>query len=319
MKKLIALAVFSACLAPAIAQQYPTRPLTLVVPYPPGGATDIIARIMGKALTTKLGQTVVIENKAGAGTAIGAQAVAQATPDGYTLLLSGNTTFTINPALKARLPYDPMNGFTALGIVGHTSLVLLANPSVKANTVSELTTLAKTQPGKLGYGSFGIGTSAHFAGEIYKVMSGAPINHIPYRGSAPAMADLIGGQIPLTFDTTIAGAPQIASGKVKAIAVTGKKRVPSLPNTPTFAQSGLPDYDLLVWIAMVAPKGLPAAVEQKLTKAIHEATADPATRAELEKAGLEVEYRSPAAYRELVAKELPLFRAYVHKAGIPVE
>ncbi len=319
MKKLFTLALLSACLAPALAQQFPTRPITIVVPYPPGGASDIIARIMGKALTTKLGQSVVIENKAGAGTAIGAQAVAQAAPDGYTLLLSGNTTFTINPALKARLPYDPVNGFTPIGIVGHTALVLLANSNVKVSSVSDVVALAKAQPGKLGYGSFGIGTSTHFAGEMFKVMSGVQLNHIPYRGSAPAMADLVGGQIPFTFDTTIAGAPQVLSGKVKAIAVTSKKRARALPDTPTFAQSGFPDYDLVAWIAMVAPKGLPAAVEQKLTKAIQEASADPITRAELEKAGLEVEYRSPAVYRELVAKELPLFRAYVHKAGIPVE
>jgi tripartite-type tricarboxylate transporter receptor subunit TctC len=318
-KKVLALAALSACFAPALAQQYPNRPITLVVPYPPGGAADIIGRIMGRALTSKLGQSVVVENKAGAGTAIGAQAVAQAAPDGYTLLISGNTTFTINPALKSKLPYDPVNGFTPVGIVGHTALVLLAHPSVKATTVSDVIGLAKAEPGKLSYGSFGIGTSTHFAGEMFKVMSGVQMTHVPYRGSAPAMADLVGGQIPFTFDTTIAGTPQVLAGKVRAIAVTSKKRARTLPDTPTFAQSGFPDYDLVAWIAMVAPKGLPPAVEQRLTKAIQEAGADPVVRAELEKAGLEVEYRSPAVYRELVAKELPLFRAYVHKAGIPVE
>jgi tripartite-type tricarboxylate transporter receptor subunit TctC len=298
---------------------FPTKPITLIVPYPPGGATDILARIMSRGLSAQLGQPVVVENKAGAGTAIGAQALAQSTPDGHTLLISGNTTFTINAALKARLPYDPVNGFTPIGILGQGPLVMLASNSVTVKTAQEVVAMAKAQPGKHGFGSFGIGTSAHFAGEMLKVMAGAPLTHVPYKGSAPAMADLIGGQIPFTFDTTIAAGPQLAAGKVKAIAVTSKKRSAAMPNVPTFAESGYPDYELDIWIAIVAPKAIPSTVEQRLAKAMQDAMNDPAIRADLEKTGIEIGFQPAAAYNARVNKELPMLRAYVHKAGIPVE
>ncbi|MCB2000717.1 MAG: tripartite tricarboxylate transporter substrate binding protein, partial [Rhodoferax sp.] len=188
----------------ALAQDFPQRPLTLVVPYPAGGATDTLARILSKSMAAKLGQPVIVENKAGAGTTIGAAAVANAAPDGYTMLISSNTTFTINPALKSQLPYDPLKSFESIGILGTSPLVLLAHPSVKANTVQELVALAKAQPGKLSFGSFGAGTTAHFAGEMFKAMASVDILHVPYKGSAPAMQDLIGGQIPLSFDTNVA-------------------------------------------------------------------------------------------------------------------
>jgi tripartite-type tricarboxylate transporter receptor subunit TctC len=318
---LILCGVYSAIAPSSHAQtsSYPNKPINLVVPYPPGGATDILARIMARGLGAKLGQPIVVENKAGAGTAIGAQAVAQAPADGYTLLITGNTTFTINAALKSRLPYDPVNGFTAIGILGQGPLVMLANKNLPVNSVQDMVALAKSQPGKLGFGSFGIGTSAHFAGEMIKVMAGAPITHVPYRGSAPAMSDLIGGQIPFTFDTTIAAAPQIAAGNVKALAVTTKKRSASLPKVPTFAESGYPDYELDIWVAIVAPKALPPNLQQQLVKAMQEAMNDPNIRAELEKTGLDIGYQSPAAYQARIAKELPMLRAYVHKAGIPIE
>lgn len=298
---------------------FPDKPVTLVVPYPPGGATDVLARILNKGLSQRLGQPVIVDNKAGAGTAIGAAAVARAPADGYTLLISSNTTFTVNAALKRTLPYDPLQQFEGVGLIGSSPLVLLAHPGVAANTVQELVALARQQPGKFSYGSFGTGTTSHLAGELFRLMTGVDMLHVPYRGSAPAMTDLIGGQVPLTFDTNVAAMPQVAAGKVKAIAVTSRRRYSGLPNVPTVAESGYPEYEMVPWIAVVAPRGLPAEARARLSKALQQTVADPVTRAELEKAGLEVGWQAGSVYEERVARELPLLRAYVHKAKLPVE
>jgi tripartite-type tricarboxylate transporter receptor subunit TctC len=303
----------------ATAAGFPSKPVTLVVPYPAGGSLDTVARILAKALGAKLGQAVVVDNKAGAGTTIGVGAAAQAAPDGHTLLISSNTSFTINPALKSKLSYDPIKSFDAIGLIGGSPLVMLAHPSVPARSVKEVVALAKSKPGKLTYASFGAGTTAHFAGEMFKVMAGADIVHVPYKGSAPAMQDLIGGQVDLSFDINVAAKPHIEAGKVRAIAVTSRQRTPSLVGVPTFAESGLPDYEMVPWLAMLAPRGLPGDVRQVLVKALADALADPATKAELTKVGVDVEYGAPTAYEPRVAKELPLIRAYVHKAGIVVD
>ena len=301
------------------AQEFPTRPITMVVPYPPGGATDTLARIVSKSLTAQFGQAVVVENKAGAGTIIGAQYVANAAPDGYTILITGNTTFTINAALKSKLPYDPLKSFTPLATIGGNSLVMLANLAVPASNVKDVVAMAAKDPGKHGFGTFGLGTSTHFAGEMFQTLSNTKLNHVPYKGSAPAMADLLGGQIPFTFDTTIAAGPQLAAGKVKAIAVTTKARSRSLPTVPTFAESGYPEFDLSIWIALVAPKGLPETVRAKLEKALAEVTRDPISRAELEKTGLDVDFKPGAAYEPAVVKETAVLKSFVQRAGIPVE
>jgi len=305
--------------APALAQAWPTRPVTLVVPYPPGGATDIVGRILAKALSQRLGQPVVVENKAGAGTAIGAGQVAQAAPDGYTLLISSNTTFTVNPALKSKLPYDPLASFESIGTIGSSPLVLLAHPALPARNVQELVALAKAQPGKLSFGSFGNGTTSHFAGEMFKVMTGAAIVHVPYKGSAPAMQDLIGGQIQLSFDTNVASIPQVRAGKVKALAVTSLKASPTMPGVPPVAEAGYPGYEMVPWIVVVAPRGLPAPARSALTRAFAASLADAETRAELVKVGVDVQPEPPAAYERRVAEELPKLRLYVHKAGLTVE
>lgn len=298
---------------------FPDKAVTLVVPYPPGGATDVLGRVLAKGLGDRLGQNVLVENKAGAGTAIGAAGVARAPADGYTLLISSNTTFTINPALKAKLPYDPLTSFESIGIIGSSPLVLLAHPSLKANTVAELVALAKAGPGTLSYASFGTGTTSHFAGEMFKVMAGVDITHVPYRGSAPAMQDLIGGQVQLSFDTNVAAKPQVAGGKVKAIALTSARPSKSMPGVPTIAQAGYEGYQMVPWITVVAPRGLPASVSQVLSRALADTVADPAIRGELERAGVDVSYQPPSAYETRVSEELPLVRAYVHKAKLSVE
>ena len=302
-----------------LAAAFPDKPVTLVVPYPPGGATDTVARIMAKGLTQRLKQTVIVDNRAGAGTVIGAGAVAQAAPDGHTLLISSNTPFTVNPALKPKLPYDPLKSFESIGLLGTSPLVLLAHPSLPANSVAELVALAKSRPGKLSYASFGNGTTSHFAGEMFKLMTGADILHVPYKGSAPAMQDLIGGQVQLSFDTNVAAIPQMQAGKVKGIAVTALKPSPSLPKLPSIAQSGYPDYEMVPWITIVAPRGLNATARTVLSKAFADTLADAGVRAELEKVGIDVAYEPPSAYDARVARELPRLRAYVHKAGLTAD
>lgn len=309
----------TAAFAGSVAWAFPDKPVTLVVPYPPGGATDTVGRIVAKGIGQRLGQPVVVDNRAGAGTVIGATAVAQAQPDGYTLLISSNTTFTVNPALKPKLGYDPIKSFESLGTLGSSPLVLLANPTLAASDLKSLVALARSQPGKLSYGSFGNGTTSHCAGEMFKVMAGVEILHVPYKGSAPAMTDLIGGQVQLTFDTNVAALPQVQAGKVKAIAVTSKQRSATLPNVPTIAEAGYPDYEMVPWITIVAPRGLAAPVKAALSKAFADTIADPATRADLQKAGVDVLWQPGSEYEARVNRELPLLRGYVQKANITAD
>jgi len=309
--------LLTAAVLSATAAAYPERPVTLVAPYPPGGATDIIARIVAKDLGQRLGKPVVVENKAGAGTIIGAGYVAQSAADGYTLLISSNTTFTVNPALRAKLPYDPQKSFEGVAMLGSSPLVLLANPAVPARTVKDVIALAKA--GKLAYGSFGSGTTSHIAGEMFKLAAGIDLLHVAYKGSAPAMTDLMAGQVQFTFDTNVAALPMLQAGKVKAIAVTSAKRSPSMPDVPTIAESGYPGFEMVPWITIVAPRGLPQPVQKTLGKALADTLADPAVRGSLQKAGLDVAYQPGSVYDERVARELPLLRAYVYKARIQAE
>ncbi|TXI67171.1 MAG: tripartite tricarboxylate transporter substrate binding protein [Limnohabitans sp.] len=313
------LAIFLGGISLLAQAAFPEKPITVVVPYPPGGATDILARKLAGPMGQRLGQPVIIENKAGAGTAIGATFVAKSAPDGYTLLISSNTTFTVNAALKNSLPYDPQKDFESVGLIGSSPLVLLAHPKVPANTVKELIALSHKDGKGLNFGSFGVGTSAHMAGEMFKVMTGANMVHVAYRGSAPAMTDLIGGQIPLTFDTSVAAMPQMATGKVKAIAVTSRQRSPQMPQVPSVAEAGFPDYEMVPWIGYVGRRGMPAEVSARLSKAIKDSLNDPAVKAELQKVGLDVLFEPGSVYDKRVAQELPLLRAYVHRANIPVE
>jgi tripartite-type tricarboxylate transporter receptor subunit TctC len=280
----------------------------------------MLGRIVARHMQAQMpGSTIVEENKAGGGTAVGAQAVAQAAPDGYMLLTSSNTTWTMNPALKARLPYDTLKSFESIGTIGSIPLMVVAHPSAPFNTVAELVAHAKAQPGKLNYASFGIGTSSHFAGEMFKAAAGVDIVHVPYKGSAPAMQDLIGGQMPLSFDTNIASVPQMRAGKIKALAVTTARRISNAPEVPTLAEAGLAGFELSAWVSFVAPRGLPEPVRSTLVKALAEAIKSPAMQAELNKAGLEVGYEPPAAFDARVSRELPAMRELVRKANITVD
>lgn len=307
--------------APAMAQEaaFPNKPITLVIPFPPGGATDVLGRLIGKKLGDKLGQTVVIDNRAGGGTTIGASSVASSAPDGYTLLLSSGTTFTVNPAVRAKLPYDPVKSFDPIGITGRTGLILLANKDVPVSDVKQFVAAVKASPDKYSYGSFGAGTTSQFAGEMFFHEAGLKIQHVPYKGSAPAMTDLMGGQIPFTVDTVSAAIPQLKSGKIKAIAVTTAKRSALLPTVPTLAESGYPGLAMDTWLAMVAPRGLPPAVKSRLELTLAQVVADPETRDKMLAVGFEPSYGSAKALADLIDKELPLMRAIAQRANISTD
>lgn len=298
---------------------YPVRPVSLVIPFPPGGATDALGRVLALKLGKELGQPVVIDNRAGAGTVIGASYVSKSAPDGYTLLVSSGTTFTVNPAIRKNLPYDPVKGFDPIGIAGRTGLVLLANSHVPVQSVKQFVDYVKASPEKYSYGSFGSGTTAQFAGETILNATGLKMAHIPYKGSAPAMTDLMGGQIPFSVDTVSAAIPQLKSGKIKAIAVTTAKRSAFLPNVPTMAESGYPQIDMDTWLILAAPKGLPAEVKAKLEKALAAAIADPETRAKLVAQGFEPTYSNASATSALISKEIPLMRAVAARSNITAD
>jgi tripartite-type tricarboxylate transporter receptor subunit TctC len=300
----------------ACAQGYPSKPIQLVIPFPPGGATDIAGRLVGKKLGERLGQPVVIENKAGAGTIVGATFVANAPADGYTLLISSGSTFTVNPALNAKLSYEPVKSFEPIGLVAGVPLILLANRAVPVDNLKQLVDAVRSEPDKYAYGSFGSGTTGHFAAELVWKATGIKLSHIPYKGSAPAMTDLIGGQIPFTIDTVAASLPHLKAGKVKAIAVTGPTRAPQLPGVPTVAESGYPGFSADSWLALVAPRGLPADARARLQKALAETMTDADIRDKLVANGLQPGWESAAAVAARIEDALPRMRAIAQQANI---
>ncbi len=320
---LAGLAGLAACLgtaAPALAQPaYPVRPVTLVVPYPPGGSADTVGRLVGHRLSTELGQPVLIDNRPGAGTAVGAAFVAKASPDGYTLLLGSGSTFTMNPVIRQNLSYDALGSFEPIAIVGRIPLILLVNKDVPIGNVKEFAAAVRATPDKYSYASFGAGTSSHFTGEIILQAVGAKIMHVPYRGSAPAMTDLIGGQVPFSVDTVTAAIPQLKGGKVRAIAVTTRQRSSQLPQVPTFAEAGYADVDADTWIMLVAPKGTPAPVRERLEKALAKIIAMPEAKAALQAQGAEPAFAGAAASRAQIDNELPLMRAVARRANIQAD
>jgi len=305
---------------PAAAQPaYPSRPVTLVVPFPPGGSADTIGRLVGQRLSETLGQPVVIDNRPGAGTAIAAGLVAKAPADGYTLLISSGSTFTANPAIRSNLPYDTLKSFDPIAIVARIPLVVLANKDVPVNNVKEFVATVRAAPGKYSYASFGAGTTSHFTGEIILGAIGGRMLHVPYKGSAPAMTDLIGGQVPFSVDTVTAAIPQIKAGKVKAIGVTTARRSSQLPGVPTFAEAGYADVNADTWIMMVAPKGTPAAVRERIEQALAQIVAMPETRAALQAQGAEPAFGGAAASLAQIESELPLMRAIAQRANIKAD
>jgi tripartite-type tricarboxylate transporter receptor subunit TctC len=263
------------CSNPLFAQDYPTRPVTIVVAQPPGGGTDIIARIIANQLSIQMGQPVVVENKAGAGTVVGTAFAASAAPDGYTLLTGLTANMAVNPSLFAKLAYDPIRDFMPVGMLATFPFAVVASNSFPAHSIKELIEMAKAKPGDINFASGGNGTGQHLSTELFELEAGIKMTHVPYRGATPAYADVMSGQMPVFFDNLASALGQIQGGSVRALAVTGKERSPLLPNVPTVAESGLPGYDYEVWFGLWAPKNTPRPVVEKLYAEIQKALDNP--------------------------------------------
>jgi tripartite-type tricarboxylate transporter receptor subunit TctC len=308
----VSLALFAAA---AQAQSYPARPVTLVVPYPAGGSADILARVIGQKLEERLGQPVVIDNKPGAGTAIGAKHVALAKPDGYTLLMGTVSSQAINPAI-AKVGYDPVKDFVAISPVAAIPFVLVANPSLPASNLGELIALAKASPGKIAYASAGAGTSNHLAGELLASAAQVNLLHVPYKGSAPALNDVLAGHVPIMFDLLATSLPNVQAGKLKALAVTSRERTALLPNVPTARESGLRDFEVTAWFGIFAPAGTPAPVVTRLNTDLTAVLQAPDLQKHLRELGADPETGSPEAYARFVRSEAGKWSAVTQKAGL---
>lgn len=302
----------------ATAQDYPSRPVKIVVPFPAGGSNDIIARILAQKLGERTGQTFLIENRGGAGGNIGADAVATSEPDGYTLLLTAPPPLTINAALYKNLPYDPAKAFAPVSLVASVPIVLAVNPSIEANNVMELIALAKAKPGTLNFGSSGNGSTNHLAGELLKSMTGINIVHLPYRGAAPAMNDLIAGHIPMMFDNIPAVLPQVQAKAIKAIAVAGAKRASALPDVPTVAESGVPGFEASAWFGLVVPAKTPAPVLAKLEGEVDAILKMPDVQKRFTELGAEPGSISGAAFGRFLADETAKWTKIIQSSGATI-
>ncbi|KTT14701.1 Bug family tripartite tricarboxylate transporter substrate binding protein [Pseudacidovorax intermedius] len=303
---------------PAVGQAqaaYPNKPIHIVVPFPPGGSTDVLARRIGDKLASAWGQPVVVDNRAGAGGTVGADYVAKSAPDGYTLLMGVTGSNAIAQALYARLPYDVVKDFAPVSMVVSAPLVLAVNPEVKVRTAQEFLALAKSKPGGLSYGSAGNGTSMHLTGEMYKQAAGVSMVHIPYRGSAGMLTDLMSGQIQATFGDVLVLLPQIQAGKLRALAVTSKTRHPMLPDVPTLDEAGLKGFEALSWQGLFAPAGTPPEVVEKLSAEVNKAVRSPDVREYFASRGFIVEGTTPAAFKALIEGEVKKWTPIVKYSG----
>src|ERR1700722_14728664 len=297
---------------------YPSRTIKMIVPYPAGGTTDFLGRLVAEQLRTGLGASVVVENKPGAATALGADLVARAAPDGYTLLLATSTTLAINKALYRKLPYDPIRDFTPISLVAGVPFVLIVNPSLP-KTLPEFIAYAKANPG-LAYGSAGNGSPQHLGAEMLKAAAGIDIRHVSYRGSVPAMLDVIAGQIPFMVVDLQPALPQIRAGKVRVLGVTTAKRVAAAPDIPTLAEGGLAGFELVAWQGVVAPSGVPRAIVEQLAAEIAKLMADPATREKLTAIALEpLTGSTPDSFASYIKTEVDRWADIVRNSGAEVE
>jgi tripartite-type tricarboxylate transporter receptor subunit TctC len=318
VRALAATALF--CAAAALAQApYPSQRITLVVPFPPGAATDITARTVAKKLSEAWRQPVVVENKAGATGAIGAQFVARSAPDGYTLLVATTSSHTMGPQMLKKPLFDPIKDFKPVSLIAWAPNVLVINPKVPADSVPKLIELAKARPGKLNYASSGNGSSIHIGGALFETLADVRMKHVPYRGAGPALADLLGGQVDLMFDTVAQSLPHIKAGKLKALGVTTTRRSSSLPDVPTVAEAGLPGYEMSAWIGLIAPAGTPDAVVQKLQAEIARIAKSPDVQEVLQPQGLELAGTSSEEFAAVIRKEMPAYAKMFRDAGLAQE
>ncbi|MBK6005262.1 tripartite tricarboxylate transporter substrate binding protein [Ramlibacter ginsenosidimutans] len=303
---------------PAAAQSWPTRPVRIIVPFAAGGPADVFARYIAQRLQEPLGQPFVVEDRPGAGAVIGTDLVAKSPADGYTLLLMSNT-HTVNETLLSNKPYDLERDFVAIAPINYSDLVLVAKPALPANNVRELIQLAKQHPGQLNYASSGTGTPYHMAGELFKSMSDTKIVHIPYKGSSGARTDVLGGQVDLMFDAVTTMAESVKAGKVKAIATTGKKRSTVLPDVPTVDESGVPGYEATIWLGLLAPKGTPPAIVNRLNEAISKIVSQPDVQQAWAKQGAVAMVMNPQAFDKYVREDVQKWAKVIHTAHIKAD
>jgi tripartite-type tricarboxylate transporter receptor subunit TctC len=305
---------------PLAADTYPDRAVHWIVPYPPGSGTDVVARLLGERLAEALGKPVVVDNKPGAGAAIGVDAVAKAAPDGYTIGMADTGPLAINPALYPKLPYDPVKSFAPITNVAMLPFILVVNPSLPVKTTGELIAYAKDHPGRINYASVGNGSSVHLATELFKKMAGVDMVHIPYKGSAPALQDLLGGQVSVMFVNLLSSQAYLKDGSLRALAVAPAKRLSALPDLPTVAESGVAGYDFVSWFGVVAPAGTPEPIVRHLNAEIVRIVKQPEMRSRLiEQGGLEPVGSTPEEFKALIATERTRWAEIVKSTGAHID
>ena len=307
-------AALALAVLPAAAQDYPNKPVKIIVPFAAGGPADIYARFLGQKLQESLGQPFVVDDRPGAGSIIGTEAVQKSPPDGYTLLMMSNT-HTVNESLVPNKPFALMRDFVPVAPVNYADLVLVVHPSVPANNLKELIALAKAKPGQLNYASSGTGTPYHMAGELFKAMAGVNILHIPYKGSSQARTDVLGGQVMMMFDAVPTMAEHVKTGKVRAFGTSGKTRSAVMPNVPTIAEAGVPGYEATIWLGIMAPKGTPAAVVNKLNAEINKILARPDTKDEWAKQGVTPIVMKPDEFERYLNDDIAKWERIVKISG----
>jgi tripartite-type tricarboxylate transporter receptor subunit TctC len=304
---------------PGFAQTYPAKPVRVVVPFAAGGTTDIVTRILAQRMEQIWGQPLIVDNRPGAGGNIGSEIVARSPADGYTLLMATVATHGINASLYRKIPYDPVGDFAPVTLVASTPSVLMLHPSIPAGSVKELIALAKANPGQLNFGSSGNGSSHHLAGELFDSMAGVKMTHVPYKGTAAALVDLLGGRIQLTFDTLPSAMPYVKGGKLKAIAVTSAKRARSLPDLPTIAEAGVPGYEVTSWYGLLAPAGTPPDIVRKLNADFVRAIRIPEVTEKMIEAGAEPVANTPEQFAQFIRSELKKWAIVVQDSGARVD
>ncbi|MFA7391983.1 MAG: tripartite tricarboxylate transporter substrate binding protein [Pigmentiphaga sp.] len=314
-----AIAASLALVQPTLAADYPSRSIEWVVPYPAGGGTDIVARVLSDTMSKSLGQPIVVANKPGAATAIGASHTARAKPDGYTIMSADTATLAANPFLYSKLTYDPAEDFTEIGLTVRFPLILAVNPKVPANNLEEFLAWAKDQPDGVNYGTPGAGSPHHLATELFRLRTGLDLVHVPYRGAAPAVQDVLSGQIPFMFIDSAGGQQHLAAGTLRGIGVASAERLDSFPDIPTLSEQGVADFEAYAWQGLVAPKGVPEAVVERLNKDLREALADPAVVERFTAMGLEITPSSPAEMTAYSKAEREKWGEVIRESKITLE
>lgn len=317
---LTAIACTLAAAAPvAHAQSYPTKPIRFIVPFPPGGGNDTIARQIGQRLASRLGQQVPVDNRPGAGGAIGAELAAKAPADGYTMFLAGVATHGINPNLRRKLPYDPLRDFDAVSLIASAPLLVVVHPSLPVKSVKELVALAKSRPGQINFASNGAGGSSHLAVEMFRMMTGTSLVHIPYKGLSPALTELLSGEVQLMFSSAVAMLPQVKAGRLRAIAMTGGKRSPAIPDIPTVAEAGVSGYETGSWYGVVVPAGTPRAAIDTLSREIISFVRSPETMERMNREAVIPVGSAPEEFTAHIKRELARWAKVVKQANLRIE